>query len=75
MKRSEHQLGNGGLPRRSMYLATVDSASSWPSKRNSACMRSAPHNGFSRAMRRIRRRTSAGMGGRPGRPHDFQAHQ
>lgn len=41
--------GDGGLPRRSMYSATVDSAKSWPSSRNSACRRGARHTTDRRA--------------------------
>ena len=49
-----------------MYLATVPSATAQPSKSNSDRIRGAPQSGFSRDMRRIRSRTSRGMGGRPG---------
>ena len=53
------------------YLATVDSAMSWPSSRSSARIRGAPQSGFSRLMRRMSRRTSGSMRGRPDRLRDF----
>jgi hypothetical protein len=54
------------------YLATVDSAISWPRRRSSARIRGTPHSGFSVAIRRIRFWTSRGIFGRPGLPRDFR---
>ncbi len=48
----------------------VRSETSNPSFRSSPCIRGAPHVGFSRAMRRIRLRTSTSTLGRP-RGRDF----
>src|ERR1700681_1017976 len=44
---------DGGRRRRTIYLPTVDSATSIPSINNSPWIRGAPHSGFSRFMRRI----------------------
>ena len=56
------------LPGRTMYLATVASATSWPNRSSSDRILGAPQVGFSRDMRRIRSRISRSMGGRPGFP-------
>jgi len=50
-----------------MYLRTVRGETRRPSfNSNSLAMRSSPQVGFSVAMRRISRRSSSGIGGRPG---------
>jgi hypothetical protein len=45
---------------------TVDAAIRWPSRPSSPWIRRYPQSGFSPATRRINRRTSASIGGRPG---------
>lgn len=54
-----------------IYLATADCATSIPSIKNSPWMRGAPHQGFSRHIRRIRSRISLSILGRPPRQPDF----
>ena len=50
-----------------MYLRTVRGETRRPSfNSNSLAIRSSPQIGFSVAMRRISRRSSSGIGGRPG---------
>ena len=64
-------IGDVGV--RTMYLATVLSATAWLSKRSSDSIRGAPQVMFSRDIRRIRLRISSLIGGRPGlRVLDFQ---
>ena len=63
---------DGGRWRRTMYLPTVDSATSIPSINNSPWIRGAPHSGFSRLIRRISPRTSESTRGRLPRWRDFQ---
>ena len=72
LRRNVRQLCEGGCRRRIIYLDTVDSASSKPSLSNSPWIRGAPHNGFSRLIRRIRSRRSRSIRGRPACFHDFQ---
>ena len=56
-----------------MYLDTAASETSKPSILSSPWIRGAPHNGFSRDIRRISPRTSLDTGGRPGFPRrDFR---
>ena len=72
-RRNVRQVCDGGFGCRIMYLETVAWLISIPSLRSSPWMRGAPHNGFSRVMRRISVLTSAGSGGRPRRRgRDFQ---
>src|ERR1700751_3417414 len=62
-----------GWPRRlTMYLATLDCATSNPSLSSSPWMRCAPQSGFSILIRRISARSSVSTGGRPPRRRDFQ---
>jgi class 3 adenylate cyclase len=62
-----------GVPRRlTMYLATLDCATSKPSLSNSPWMRGAPQSGFSKLIRRINRRSSVSICGCPPRGRDFQ---
>ena len=51
-----------------MYLDTAASETSKPSILSSPWIRGAPHNGFSRDIRRISPRNSLDTGGRPGFP-------
>ena len=56
-----------------MYLRTVRGETWIPTfSSSSLAMRSLPQRGFSRAMRRMRRCSSAGIAGRPGR--EFRRH-
>src|SRR5712691_11769272 len=55
----------GGPRRLTMYLATLDCATSTPSLSSSPWMRGAPHSGFSTLIRRINARSSASTCGRP----------
>ena len=51
-----------------MYFLTVLGETRMPNfTKSSLAMRSSPHKGFSFAIRRMSRRSSSGMGGRPGR--------
>ncbi len=68
LARKVRQVWDGGFLVRSMYLATVRSATWWPSSRSSERIRGAPQSGFSRDIWRIRSRISAGVVGRPGFP-------
>ena len=73
LRRNVCQVCEGGWRVRTMYLATVRSATSCPKRSNSEQIRGAPQPGFSRDIFWINSRTSQGMGGRPGSPHrDFQ---
>ena len=58
--------------RLTMYMATVDWATSMPSLSNSPWIRGAPHNQLSRLICGIRSRISCGIAGRPPRGRDFQ---
>ena len=58
--------------RLTMYLATLDCATSNPSLSSSPWMRGAPQSGFSIHIRRISTRRSASICGRPPRGRDFQ---
>jgi hypothetical protein len=61
-----------GRPRRlTMYLATLDCATSNPSLSSSPWMRGAPHSGFSTLIRRINPRSSVSICGRPPWGRDF----
>jgi hypothetical protein len=62
----------GGPHRLTMYLATLDCATSNPSLSSSPWMRGAPHSGLSTLIRRISARRSALICGRPPRDRDFQ---
>ena len=55
-----------------IYLETVDCATSNPSLSNSPWIRGAPHKGLARLMSRMRSRNSGWTFGRPARPFDFQ---
>ena len=62
----------GGLRSRTMYLETVDWATSNPSISSSPWIRGAPHRGFSLLIRRMRSRSSRATFGRPALFRDFQ---
>jgi hypothetical protein len=62
----------GGPGRLTMYLATLDCATSKPSLSNSPWMRGAPQSGFSMLIRRISARRSVSICGRPPCERDFQ---
>jgi hypothetical protein len=62
----------GGLRRLTMYLATLDCATSNPSLSSSPWMRGAPQSGFSMLIRRINARSSVSICGRPPNGRDFQ---
>ncbi len=62
----------GGARRLTMYLATLDCATSIPSLSSSPWMRGAPQSGFSTLIRRISTRSSVSICGRPPRRRDFQ---
>src|ERR1700739_803627 len=62
----------GGARRITMYLATLDCATSNPSLSSSPWMRGAPQSGFSMLIRRISARSSVSICGRPARRRDFQ---
>ncbi len=62
----------GGLRRLTMYLATLDCATSNPSLSSSPWMRGAPQSGFSTLIRRINTRSSVSICGRPPCGRDFQ---
>jgi hypothetical protein len=62
-----------GRPRRlTMYLATLDCATSNPSLSSSPWIRGAPQSGFSTLIRRINTRSSVSICGRPPSGRDFQ---
>ncbi len=67
LSRNARHVGEGGLRRRSMYFATVDTATSMPSLASSLRMRGAPQVTFARDILRIRPTTSGASRGRPGR--------
>src|SRR5450631_1568348 len=62
----------GGRRRLTMYLATLDCATSNPSLSNSPWIRGAPQSGFSTLIRRTNARSSVSICGRPPRGRDFQ---
>ena len=62
----------GGLRSRTMYLETVDWATSNPSISNSPWIRGAPQSGFSLLIRRMRSRSSRSTFGRPALFRDFR---
>src|SRR5260370_751272 len=62
----------GGPRRLTMYLATLDCATSNPSLSSSPWMRGAPQSGFSTLIRRINARSSVSICGRPPCGRDFQ---
>ncbi len=71
--RNVRHVCEGGFGWRGMYLDTAASETSKPSILSSPWIRGAPHNGFSRDIRRISPRTSLDTGGRPGFPRrDFR---
>ena len=61
-------MGEGGLQRRAMYFSTVDFGRSMPIFCSSPTILGDPQSGLAEDMRRIRLRTSPGIGGRPGFP-------
>src|SRR5689334_6751461 len=63
---------DGDRRRWTIYLPTVDSATSMPSINNSPWIRGAPHSGFSRLIRRISALSSESVLGRPPTWRDFQ---
>ena len=69
--RKMRQFCEGGLGWRIMYLATVDSATAWPSRSNSDRILGAPQVAFSRHMRRSKSRIARSALGRPGFLRDF----
>jgi hypothetical protein len=71
-ERNVFQLCEGGVPPRTMYLETVDWATSNPSIRSSPWIRDAPHCGFSLLIRWMRSRRPRSIFGRPTRFRDFQ---
>ena len=62
---------DGGFLCRTLYFATVDSATSYPSKASSDLIRGTPHVWFSRDSRRMRSRTSRATPGLPCFLRDF----
>jgi hypothetical protein len=62
----------GGPRRLTMYLATLDWATSIPSLSSSPWMRGAPQSGFSTLIRRTNARSSVSICGRPPCGRDFQ---
>ena len=62
----------GGLRPCTMYLETVEWATSNPSISNSPWIRGAPQSGFSLLIRRMRSRSSRSTFGRPALFRDFQ---
>ena len=62
----------GGPRRLTMYLATLDCATSNPSLSSSPWIRGAPQSGFSTLIRRINARSSVSICGRPPCGRDFQ---
>jgi hypothetical protein len=62
----------GGPGRLTMYLATLDWATSNPSLRSFPWMRGARQSGLSTLIRRISARRSASICGRPPNDRDFQ---
>ena len=71
--RNVRHVCEGGFGWRGMYLDTAASETSKPSILSSPWIRGAPHNGFSRDIRRISPRNSLDTGGRPGFPRrDFR---
>jgi len=62
----------GGARRLTMYLATLDCATSNPSLSSSPWMRGAPQSGFSMLIRRINTRSFVSICGRPPNGRDFQ---
>ncbi len=75
LSRNVRQVCDGGFGCRTMYLVTVACETSMPSFNSSPWMRGAPHNGFSRLIRRMSSRISLEVRGRPGFPcQDFHFH-
>src|SRR6266446_225129 len=62
----------GGPRRLTMYLATLDCATSNPSLSSSPWIRGAPQSGFSTLIRRTNTRSSVSICGRPPRGRDVQ---
>src|SRR6266540_2922383 len=62
LSRNARHVGEGGLRRRSMYFATVDTATSMPSLASSLRMRGAPQVTFACDILRIRPTTSGANG-------------
>jgi hypothetical protein len=72
VRRNVRQLGpprRGAGPTRALarIRRMVPAPTRWPSRRSSPWIRRCPHNGFSRANRSVRSRTSSLTRGRPGR--------
>jgi hypothetical protein len=62
----------GGARRSTMYLVTLDCATSNSSLSSSPWTRGAPQSGFSTLIRRINTRSSVSICGRPPNGRDFQ---
>ena len=71
-RRNVFHLCEGGVPPRTMYLETVDWATSNPNIRSSPWIHDAPQSGFSLLIRRIRSRRPRSILGRPALLRDFQ---
>jgi hypothetical protein len=67
--RKTRQVEEGGFRWRTMYVSTVDLATSMPIFLSSPTIQGAPQSGFPVDICRIRSRTSRGTVGRPGSPH------
>ena len=67
-----HLWDGSGVGTFTMYLATVESATLWPSSASSDAIFGAPHVVFSIDMRRIRWMSSMLIGGRPGLERDLR---
>ena len=63
--RNVRHVCEGGVRRRGISREIVRSETASPSFNSSPSIRGAPHSGFSAAISRMRRRTSAATGGRP----------
>src|SRR6266403_5684388 len=72
LRRKVRHPWRGGPRRLTMYLATLDCATSNPSLSSSPWMRGAPQSGFSTLIRRINTRSSVSIRGRPPCGRDFQ---
>jgi hypothetical protein len=72
LRRKVVQFWPGRRGRPTMYLATVDWATSMPSLSNSPWIRSAPHNQLARLISSIKSRISLEIAGRPPLDRDFQ---
>ncbi len=66
-----HRWDGSGVRTLTMYFATVESATLWPSSASSEAILGAPQVTFSVDIRRISWMTSMLIGGRPGFERDF----